>query len=195
MKRFYKILSVATLLLAAATFSANAQIYYGAKAGVNVSTVSAIDGLGDAASAYGYQAGVTFGVRIPIVGIGVEAEALYVNNKISFGSIGEITSNSIEVPIMASVPIFPLIPISIKVGPSFILACNSKATLGNIEGDIDPIKAGVGYTAGLGVKLFKFTLDVRYNGQLKSTSPLGDLGSDYGDLTTGTVSASLGYRF
>ncbi len=195
MKRLQKILAIATLAIAVSTVSASAQIYYGVKAGANVSTVSAIDGLGDATSDYGYQAGIVAGIKVPIIGIGVEAEALYVNNTISFGDFGEITSNSIEVPIMASVPIFPMLPISIKAGPSFTLACDSKYSVAGEDFDIDPIKAGVGYTVGIGVKVLMITLDVRYNGQFSSTSPLGDLGGSYGDLSTGSVSASLGYRF
>ncbi|MFR9527642.1 MAG: outer membrane beta-barrel protein [Rikenellaceae bacterium] len=198
MKRLQKILAIATLAIAASTVSASAQIYYGVKGGANVSTVMAVDGLGDATCNYGWQAGLTAGVKVPIVGIGVEAEALYVNNTISFNtnSFGdcEITSNSIEVPVMVSVPIFPMLPISIKAGPSFTLACNSTYTVAGEDYDIDPIKTGVGYTAGIGVKVFKFTFDLRYNGQFSSTTPLGDLGLA-GSMSTSTVSASLGYRF
>ncbi len=197
MKRISKIFAVAAIIIFAATFTSNAQIYYGVKAGANIATVSAVSGMGEATSDYGYQAGICLGMKIPVVGIGVEAEALWVNNKFSFSSLGDINSTSIEVPVMASVPIFPMLPIYIKAGPSFVLSCSSEMEILGQSYEIDPIKASVGYTAGIGVKLLKFTIDVRYNGQFSSTSPFGDLAtsSTYGDLSTGSVSASLGYRF
>ncbi len=201
MKRISKIFAVAALIIATATISANAQIYYGVKAGANVSTVSAVDGLGDATSQYGYQVGATMGAKIPIIGIGVEAEAMWVNNKMAFANGLDINSNSIEIPVMASVPIFPMLPIYIKAGPSFVVYQQATTDILGKSIDLDPVKSTIGYTVGLGVKLLKVTLDVRFNGQFTGSHPFGDafnienVASTYGDIHTNTISATVGYRF
>ncbi len=207
MKNLFKIFSVAALLVVVATSSANAQIYYGVKAGANVSLLSAISSeMGDAKSEYGYQAGVTLGAKIPIVGIGVEAEALWINNKMSLASFGSIESNSFEIPVMVSVPIVPLLPIFVKAGPTFTIY-NEATMESDYAGSysLGQIKGNIGYTAGIGVNLFKFSLDVRYNGEFSdSTMSLVEnatkatatdaLSTAY-DMKTSTVSVTLGYRF
>ncbi|MFR9504325.1 MAG: outer membrane beta-barrel protein [Rikenellaceae bacterium] len=204
MKRISKIFAVAALLIVSATLSVNAQVYYGVKAGANVSTVGISDALEDISnnkSAYGFQVGGVLGAKIPIIGIGVEAEALWVNNKMSLGGdIGEVVSNSIEVPVMASIPVLPLLPISLKVGPSFVLY--NKAKSGDI--DLGEVKSNVGYTIGLGLKVSKITFDVRFNGQFTSSSPFAniisnatniDVNDSIYNIRANTFSASLGYLF
>ncbi len=201
MKKFLTIFALAALCTVAATTAASAQIYYGVKAGVNLSTISALDAYAGAEPNYGYQAGVVAGLKVPIIGIGVEAEALLVNTKFSAYDL-EINSKSVEIPVMASFPLFPGLPIHIKAGPVFTLynSVDDVTYLGKSY-PIDSIKSGVGYTVGLGVKLWKITLDARYNGQFSSASPFAALegvvpevdGS--ADLLAGNVSMSLGFRF
>ncbi len=200
MKNLFRLFTVAALCVVATT-TASAQIYYGVKAGANVTTVSAVDGLGDATSQYGYQAGVNLGVKVPIVGIGVEAEALYVNNKLSFSDGCDVNSHSFEIPVMLVVPPIPMVPLYIKAGPSFIVAQSATSVSADgTKSDLDPVKSTVGYTVGLGLKVLKFTLDVRFNGQFTGATPFESLNIEnaaatYGDIKTNTISASLGYRF
>ncbi len=206
MKRITKIFIVAALFVATATTSASAQIYYGVKAGANVSStsISGMEEIGfdEAQSAYGYQAGVVLGAKIPIIGIGIEAEGLWVNNKLTFTDGADITSNSIEIPVMASIPLLPMLPIALKVGPTFMVYNDAKVKYDNgTTLGLDPIKSTVGYTVGLGLNILKFTLDVRFNGQFKGSNPfenvisgLENTASSY-DLRTNTFSASVGYRF
>ncbi len=203
MKKFTKVLLIAALCVAAATTTASAQFYYGVKAGANLLSGSVKNaaniGLTDAKSEFGYQAGVVVGAKVPIIGIGVEAEALWVNSKLSFAEGVDINSNSIEIPVMASIPILPVVPIRIKVGPTFMVYNKSKMTvLDALSTELDPIKSSIGYTVGLGAKLWKITLDVRYNGQFKAQNignyEINNQLSPY-DLKTNNVSLMVGYRF
>ncbi len=218
MKKFTKIFAVVALFTAMTTVSAKAQVYYGVKAGTNLTSTSIkiADSkdiqLSKDSGDYGFQAGVVVGSKVPILGVGIEAEGLWVYNKIDFGMSGKVHSNSFEVPIMAVIPV-PIVPISVKVGPSFMLGSRTKVedVLGN-DLKLGPIKSSVGYTIGLGIKVAQITADLRFNGQFKSHRPfekiadlvpdLGGLGdivventlSEY-NLHTNTFSLSLGYRF
>ncbi|MFI3285229.1 MAG: outer membrane beta-barrel protein [Rikenellaceae bacterium] len=203
MKRLSKIFAVASILTILATINANAQFYYGVKAGANISTVGTSEAL-KARSEYGYQAGISVGAEVPILGVGVEAEGLWVNNKMTFinedGNKGDVISNSIEIPIMASIPVFPIIPIRVKVGPSFMLYNKAEANYTNgTKEDLDAVKSSIGYTIGLGLNIVKLTFDVRFNGQFKSSTPFNsffgeNVPSKY-DVRANTFSASVGYRF
>ncbi len=200
MKRLSRIFTVASIFMIFAAVTAKAQLYYGVKAGANISTAGVPDAM-SVRSEYGYQAGVVVGAEIPVVGIGVEAEALWINNKMSFtDNEGDISSNSIEIPVMATIPILPIIPIRLKAGPSFMLY--NKADVSYDDGtteELDAVKASIGYTIGLGLNIVKFTFDLRFNGQFKSSTPFNSIFGDNTpskyDLRANNFSASIGYRF
>lgn len=209
MKKITKIFAVAALFTAMATVSANAQVYFGVKAGTNLTTTSV--NIKDVKSVqlskdsgdYGYQAGIVVGAKVPIIGLGIEAEGLWVNSKIDFGDGGKVHSNSIEVPVMAVIPV-PILPITVKAGPSFMLHNDAKVKYADgKEMEVGPVKSSIGYTLGLGLKISKITADLRFNGQFKSEKPfekmidglnIENTLSQY-DLRANSFSLSLGYRF
>ncbi len=74
---------LAVVVLAAAMFttttSADAQVRFGVKAGLNLSSLSLSDGLANLNTKHraGFFAGVTADVKIPLVGLGADASVLY----------------------------------------------------------------------------------------------------------------------
>ncbi|MFR9585689.1 MAG: outer membrane beta-barrel protein [Rikenellaceae bacterium] len=199
MNRFIKVVAVLAVVLSSTVLSASAKIpflMYGVSAGTNVSSFKLLDAadtsLGE--SQFGYQAGAMVGLDLPIIEL--SAEALWVHNKMTFSDYdtSSITSNSIELPILASIPI--LGPIRLKAGPSFMIYNNAKANYDDGYEDLGSVKSTVGYVVGLGLKITKITFDLRYNGQFKKDTAFGieNTTSEY-DMNASSFSASIGYRF
>ncbi|MFI3279539.1 MAG: outer membrane beta-barrel protein [Rikenellaceae bacterium] len=197
MNKFFKAVLMLTVALSATTFMANAQLYYGVTAGGNVSSFKLTDAANTelAKSNLGYQAGITAGIDLAIIEVG--AELLWVHNRMDvdgYDSDNYITSNSIELPVLASLRI--LGPLSIKAGPSFILYNEGKAHYGDGFEYLGSVKSNLGYVVGLGANIWKLTLDVRYNGQFEKGTVLGYevTDADY-NINCNSFSASIGYRF
>ncbi len=203
MSKFFKTIAVLAVALFSTTFSANAKIpffMYGVSAGANVSNIKISSDVGSdlkESNQYGYQAGAMVGLDLPLLEI--TAEALWVHNQMTAtlnDKTGDIKSNTIEFPIMASLPI--LGPIRLKAGPSFNIPVNAKIDYGSgNEDDLGAIKSSLGYAVGLGLNIFKLTFDVRYNGQFgDQTAIMGieSTGTEY-DIKANSFSASIGYRF
>lgn len=201
MKRFLKIVTVAFVLISTTAISAKGQsipfFMYGVSAGTNISNYKLIstDNQDLAKSALGYQLGVMIGLDLPI--LEVTAEGLWVNSKMSASSsdLNNITSNSFEVPILASIPI--LGPLRIKGGPSFMLYNNAKVKYSDgSKESLGVVKSSLGYVLGLGINLFSLSFDVRYNGQFNNQDTIfgTNTPSEY-DIKAHNISASVGYRF
>ncbi len=197
MNKFFKAVLMLTVALSATTFMANAQLYYGVTAGGNVSSFKLTDASNTefSKSQLGYQAGITAGIDLALIEVG--AELLWVRNRMDvdgFSSDNYITSNSLELPVLASLKLFG--PLSVKAGPSFILYNEAKAHYGDGYDYLGSVKSTLGYVVGLGANIWKLTLDVRYNGQFEKGTVLGYevIEADY-DINAGTFSASIGYRF
>jgi hypothetical protein len=94
MKKFLSII----LLTAAISLPSQAQIKFGAKAGVNLTNMSFSESVGDKSNRAGFFVGPTVLINLPIVGLGIDASALYDQRE---GKAGDETfkSQSIQVPI------------------------------------------------------------------------------------------------
>lgn len=192
------------VVLFVATLSMRAQsipfVMYGVSVGTNISTFKLQDAANNnlAHSQCGYQLGVMAGLDLPIVEL--IAEVLWVNSKMEFSSDNStyIKSNSIELPVLVSVPV--LGPLRVKAGPSFLLYNDAELKYPSGSESIDRVKSTLGYVIGLGVNLTNITLDLRYNGQFSDRETFFDVlnitnePSQY-DIAAHTVSLSVGYRF
>ena len=76
MKRFFTSAAVATVTLLAAT-SAQAQIKFGLKGGLNVTDMSLSKKVFDADNQAGFFIGPTVKFSLPLIGLGIDAAALY----------------------------------------------------------------------------------------------------------------------
>lgn len=109
------------------------------------------------------------------------------NNKIVF--------NSVEVPVLLGVK---LLFLRINAGPVFNVYDKSKAKQNNID-EVDFQIPAVGYQAGIGLDIWKLTLDARYQGNFKKptqnflidgSSPMAT-----GNFSTDKFIFSLGFMF
>ncbi|MFI3316364.1 MAG: outer membrane beta-barrel protein [Rikenellaceae bacterium] len=200
MNRLIKVIAVLAVALSSTALTASAKIpflMYGASAGLNVSNVKLSTDLGDLSTSdqLGYQVGGMVGLDLPLIEL--TAEALWVHNKMNLTDFADadITCNTIECPILVSLPI--LGPLRIKAGPSFNIPINARANYADGYDSLGAIKSTVGYAVGLGLNLFNLTFDVRYNGQFNNQDTVfgvENISSSY-DVKVSSFSASIGYRF
>lgn len=105
MKKVFTLIALAIALMT--TLSANAQIKFGLKGGLNVTNMSLSTEVLDANNQTGFFVGPTIKVTLPIVGLGVDAAALYDQRDAKLGVdgtqevVGEkrVSQKSINVPI------------------------------------------------------------------------------------------------
>lgn len=75
MKKFFTTLLVAAALMMGIT--AKAQVKFGVKGGVNVTSMSFNNSVFDASNRTGFFIGPTVKIQLPLVGLGIDASALY----------------------------------------------------------------------------------------------------------------------
>jgi hypothetical protein len=166
-------------LLPAMTF---AQLDFGVKGGLNLTNISA-DVLTDdyhikstAGSEIGYHAGAF--MRASLLGIYVQPELLFTSVATEYtvtdvnSTVEQLASQRIgrvDVPVLVGVR---LGTIRIGIGPVASVIVSEKTDLTDLTGYETSLKsATIGYQLGGGVDLWKFGLDLRYEGNL---SKLGD---------------------
>lgn len=144
---------------------------FGAKAGVNLSSVSGITDV-EATLKAGFTGGLTAEIR-PIQLIGVSIDALYASDgfnleKSDFNEILNGELGYIDVPIMAKVYVWGDLSINAGIMPSFLVSSNIDLTInGVLDNDSNPIEAdevAFSIPVGISYKLLGFlTLEARYN--------------------------------
>lgn len=182
------------LIIAVPAFS---QINFGLKIGASTATVPTydittgtnnIEALKDAA--WGFQAGAF--LRIGISSIFVQPEVLFASNTYEY-NVTTVTGTEavkqkfdrLDIPVLLGVKLGPL---HLNAGPSAAIQISSpKALIEDPDFKEMYRSATFGYTAGLGVDLFKkLTIDARYNGSL--SGKFGD------EVTIGSQTFNLDSR-
>ena len=96
MKRIFTSAAVAIVMLLAAT-SAQAQIKFGLKGGLNVTDMSLSKEVFDADNQAGFFIGPTVKFSLPLIGLGIDAAALYDQRQAKVkGEVGCYTSPKFE---------------------------------------------------------------------------------------------------
>lgn len=143
---------------------ANAQVSYGFKGGINVSSPKDLvteDGSidTDMTNKSSYHAGLWMRAKLPIVGFFVRPEVMYTSISTSIPTLGDYTITRIDAPVLIGSKVFGIG--SVFAGPVFQYAFQSDLD----EVDFEKIKSDdfyVGLQVGVGVELLKFGLDIRY---------------------------------
>jgi hypothetical protein len=159
------------------TLPAISQLNLGLKLGATTATVPTydittgtnnIEALKDAA--WGFQGGAF--LRVGIGPIFVQPEVVFASNSYEYNvttvsgtDVLKQNYNRLEVPVLAGIKLGPL---RVNAGPSATIRIGSpKALIDDPNFEEMYRGATFGYTAGLGVDLFKkLTFDARYNGSL-----------------------------
>ena len=146
------------VLVGAVVFSAQAQLKFGVKGGVNLSSLSG-DGDGALKNTTGFFIGPTIEATVPVVGLGVEGSVLYSQKGIKSEGGGETLEEEtgyLEVPVSLKYKF--ALPIVSKLATPFIDAGPYVAF--KVSGDekiAEQMKTksfGAGLNFGLGVELF-----------------------------------------
>ena len=190
-----KIALISIVLLALTTWSAQAQIQFGAKVGLTSTSIKADEAYSDLSAAdydalkvkgvnssVGFQGGIF--TRITILKLYVQPELLFtstsgevevttlLNEEEQTQVIKEQSFKQIDVPIMVG---YKIGPARIQAGPVGTIMLDSEPALTKVEGIEAKEKfngATWGYQVGAGLDIAKtLTIDVKYEGNL---SRLGD---------------------
>lgn len=213
-----RLLLLAVLLTAALT-TAQAQIRFGVKAGLNLNTsdVKKVfhDGeIGTHDNPVGYHFGLQARIETPVLGLYIQPELLYNSNTTRFNYIPTVKTDNyfkvrktdLDLPVLVG---FKILLFRINAGPVFKVNLNEKV-LNKRVSQLYEVKSSlknkyVGYQAGIGLDLMSLTFDIRYNGNFgKTTATLEAIDRSSSalpaaptrfKLNQGQVTFSLGYMF
>lgn len=206
MKKVFSILLFASLFFI--TLPANAQMKFGVKGGLNVTTMSLNTDVFDATNRMGYFVGPTVKFSLPVIGLGLDLSALYDHQEVKISGAGSqnvtIRQNAVAIPVnlrygiglgdMANVFVFAGPQVAFNVGDKvqniFDDAANwelkqSKFSV-NLGGGVvalDHLQVSINYNIGLGKTgemTFKKAVEgTRDNLKTKGTNSSWQLGVAY----------------
>lgn len=182
MKKTILLLAIAVLSINIA--SAKSLVEFGPKVGalLNLSSLNtnipALSSINNKSVNMGFEVGLQARINLPL-NFMVQPEVIYArtNGEFEFGSGRnssslEVSSNFIEVPVLVG---WQVSIVRIMVGPSFRFNLDDVLTSTRSAGQYEPALNNfvMGYQAGVGVDLGRFTIDARYcgnfNPELKHT--------------------------
>ncbi len=172
------------------------RVQWGVIGGVNVPNFSTSMDAAEIESKLGWQAGIT--MQMKAGPLGLEPQIMYVRNAFDMKFDGEDTrfvSNSIDVPVLISVPLFT--GLKFYAGPVFTVYNEGtvKYNDGN-SSDIGPIRPTMSYAVGAGVTLLRrLTVDVRYNGYFSNKDVKTPEGIELNDFGNHNVAVNLAIKF
>jgi hypothetical protein len=153
-----KKLFITLALISVTAFSLQAQLRFGLKGGVNVSTLSG-DAADDLKSMTGYYVGPTVELSIPVIGLGVDGSVLYSQKGIK-SDADDKKMGYIEVPVSLKYKFFDLPGLNkiatpfIEAGPYASFKISGKLDdIENAEAQLKAKTFGAGLNFGLGVEL------------------------------------------
>lgn len=159
-------------VLLISSFTAQAQLKYGIKAGVNLSKVSISQGKGNfnTENYTGFQVGPMVEFTVPIIGVGLDAAVMYSQQGIKLnGNEKKLSTLFVPVNFKYKISFLDVVGAYAAVGPyaSFNLG-DDKFTFSNIEKEVKAKSFSAGLNFGIGVELISH-IQVGVNYQLGLT--------------------------
>jgi len=154
------------LLLAAFTTTKASIIQAGPRIGVSTSRIGFDRDLKksyDPEIGVGYQLGAVTRIALPIIYI--QPELLFSYSKAKYQSHNEqhtLSYQKIDMPMMLGLKLLGLL--RVQVGPIFSLLMSAKDNDLDVTSDYN--KLSTGYQVGLGLDIYKFLIDLKYEGSL-----------------------------
>lgn len=200
MKNILTIIAIACIAFA---IPAQAQVKFGLKGGLNLTSLSA-DGINNAFSnKAGFYIGPTVKFTLPVVGLSIDGSALYDqrNAKIK-GADETIKSQSIQIPINVryGVGLSSVVNVFAFAGPQFGFNIGDKSKLLDQIGGWSLKSCNISGNVGIGATVFsKLQITANYNFQLSKTGEVEYIKED-GTAGTGKMKFNswqlgLGYYF
>ena len=198
-----KILTIIAIACIAFAIPAQAQVKFGLKGGLNLTSLSA-DGINNAFSnKAGFYIGPTVKFTLPVVGLSIDGSALYDqrNAKIK-GADETIKSQSIQIPINVryGVGLSSVVNVFAFAGPQFGFNIGDKSKLLDQIGGWSLKSCKISGNVGIGATVFsKLQITANYNFQLSKTGEVEYIKED-GTAGTGKMKFNswqlgLGYYF
>jgi hypothetical protein len=197
MKRFLSFVTVCAIALSI-SFSANAQVKFGVKGGLNITDLSgsAVEDVKSALSTYtGFHAGVALQVGLPF-GLAIQPEVLYSQSGVklskdlvpSIGNLGDVLAKlsvgSIQVPVAIQWgvklgPVRPFVQAVPYVSFPVVTKLDLSALNMNVNENLNKVFGSMDYGVGLGagVDIWKLQASVKYNWALGKLVDAADLGA------------------
>jgi len=179
MKKFFLVIVV----MAFFTSQIDAQLRFGAKAGLNFDNAKVKNSIAEPKSAAGWQTGLMVQAMVPFVGIAIQPELLYTVKNIEIAGVTN-SLNYVEIPInLQWGPDLLLMRPFVMGGPYFAYAVSTDKWK-----EAEKLDWGIGLGAGL--DFLKFHATIRYAWGMANVSP-----STLYELKNRTLTLSLGYFF
>lgn len=193
-----KHVSIALILFSLVTISANAQVAFGIKGGLNLTTLDVEDPELSYESRTGYHAGIFLRSKFDKVAIQPELLLFTQRGEMESSVIGNAQESFTYVSVPVMLKFYPVGGLNIQVGPQFGFLVDGEreydGLLGRGTEDITDhykksdisVSAGLGYDFGFGLGL-----DVRYNIGVKDINDA----ADGQDARSRIFLLSLGWNF
>ena len=196
------------VLLAAMTFTAQAQVKFGLKGGLNLTNMRFDKDVVSKSNQAGFFIGPTVKFTLPVVGLGIDAAALYVQRSAKLDGVDEtLKQRSIQIPINVryGFGLGSIAGIYFFAGPQFGFNVGDKVT--NIISNVVDWRlkdSNLSANVGLGLMLLNhLQISANYNivfGTTGEFNVLTDVASRTWDTVTGKTKAnawqlSLAYYF
>lgn len=157
-----KVTGMILALMALVVLPAQAQLRFGVKGGVNISSVHFNSDLLDADNVTGFQIGPMIETSIPLVGVGLDAAILYSQKGMGIGS-EEIKTDYIDVPVNLKWKFgLPIVKAYLAAGPYVGFRVGGDKVWKVIGEQIEAKSFSAGLNFGLGVELLSH-LQVGFN--------------------------------
>jgi opacity protein-like surface antigen len=198
-----KILTIVAITCIAFAMPAQAQVKFGLKGGLNLTSLSA-DGVNSAISnKSGFYVGPTVKFTLPVVGLSIDGSALYDqrNAKIK-GTDQTIKAQSIQIPINVryGIGLSSVVNVFAFAGPQFGFNIGDKSKLLDQMGEWSLKSSNISGNIGIGATVFsKLQITANYNFQLSKSGEVKYI-NENGDEATGKMKFNswqlgLGYYF
>lgn len=198
-----KILTIIAFACIAFAMPSQAQVKFGLKGGLNLTTIS-VDNISNAVSnKSGFYVGPTVKFTLPVVGLSLDASALYDqrNAKIK-GTDETMKAQSIQIPVNVryGVGLSSVVNVFAFAGPQFGFNIGDKSKLLDQMGSWSLKSSNISGNIGIGATVFsKLQITANYNFQLSKTGEVEYINPD-GTTGTGKMKFNswqlgLGYYF
>lgn len=191
-----------TLLIAALSFSAKAQFSIGIKGGANFSKLSVDHGQIDASAIPGYQVGLWARIgkgfyvqpEVYLGSSGSNFDFKYNQDNQTVTESGKVHFTTLNVPLLFGQSFgFSKLNFRLMAGPMYSYVLDNDENLSqnvkNAYQDFGSYRnSTLGYQAGAGIDILKFSVDLRYEGGITEINPA------YGQRQN-VWHLSLGYKF
>ncbi|MDL2255253.1 PorT family protein [Parabacteroides sp. OttesenSCG-928-G06] len=160
------------VVLTSFAFAANAQLRFGIKGGVNISTVSFDKDILSTKNVTGFHIGPMIEAIVPVLGVGIDAAILYTQKGMEFEGVDVLETkvgnevvkiDYLDVPIHLKWKIeLPLIKPYLATGPYLGFRLSKNEIFNNLEDQIKAKTFGLGWDFGAGVEVLNH-LQVGFN--------------------------------